>query len=51
MGSNPWPYGFKANRDELRAMVDYATSDGLIAKAIDPAELFAPSTLDALDSP
>jgi 4,5-dihydroxyphthalate decarboxylase len=51
MGSNPWPYGFKANRDELRAMVDYAASDGLISKAIDPAELFAPSTLDAMDSP
>ena len=51
MGSNPWPYGFKANHDELRAMVDYATSDGLIAKAIHPAELFAPSTLDAVDSP
>ena len=50
MGSNPWPYGFKANGDELRAMLDYAASDGLISKTLDPAELFAPSTLDAVDS-
>lgn len=49
LGANPWPYGFKANETELRAMLDYAASDGLIARALDPAELFDPSTLDALD--
>ena len=36
---------------KLRAMLDYAASDGLISRAIDSAELFAPSTLDAVDSP
>jgi 4,5-dihydroxyphthalate decarboxylase len=50
MGANPWPYGFKANLDELRAMLDYAASDGLTSKALDPAELFAPNTLDAMDA-
>jgi hypothetical protein len=49
MGPNPWPYSFGANRKELDAMLDYAASDGLITRKLDPAELFDPSTLDALD--
>jgi 4,5-dihydroxyphthalate decarboxylase len=49
MGANFWPYGFKANVEELGAMLDYAASDGLISRRLDPAELFDPSTLDALD--
>ena len=49
MGSNIWPYGFGANAKELRAMVDYAASDGLIARKLDPAELFHPSTLEMPD--
>jgi 4,5-dihydroxyphthalate decarboxylase len=49
MGANYWPYGFKANVKELAAMLDYAASDGLIARKLDPAELFDPTTLDALD--
>ena len=49
MGSNIWPYGFGANAKELRAMVDYAVSDGLIARKLDPAELFHPSTLEMPD--
>jgi 4,5-dihydroxyphthalate decarboxylase len=49
MGSNLWPYGFAANLKELSAMLDYAASDGLIARKLDPAELFDQSTLDALD--
>jgi hypothetical protein len=30
-------------------MLDYAASDGLVARKLDPAELFDPSTLDALN--
>ncbi|MDQ4137205.1 MAG: ABC transporter substrate-binding protein [Pseudomonadota bacterium] len=49
MGANFWPYGFKANVKELGAMIDYAASDGLIARKLDPAELFEPSTLGEAD--
>ncbi len=49
MGPNHWPYGFSANVKELSAMLDYAASDGLVSRKLDPAELFDPSTLDALD--
>ena len=49
LGTNPWPYGFVANRDEIAAMTRYAAADGLAARAVDPAELFHPSTLDARD--
>jgi 4,5-dihydroxyphthalate decarboxylase len=49
LGPNPWPYGFEVNAKELRAMLDYAASDGLISRKFDPEELFDPSTLDALD--
>jgi 4,5-dihydroxyphthalate decarboxylase len=49
MGDNFWPYGFKVNAREISAMIDCAASDGLISRRLDPAELFEPSTLDALD--
>jgi 4,5-dihydroxyphthalate decarboxylase len=49
MGPNPWPYGFKENVEEVRAMCRYAATDGLAARMVDPAELFHPSTLDAAD--
>jgi 4,5-dihydroxyphthalate decarboxylase len=50
MGGNPWPYGFRRNADEIAAMIRYATADGLAVRAMDAAELFHPSTLDAADS-
>jgi 4,5-dihydroxyphthalate decarboxylase len=50
MGPNIWPYGFRENRDELAAMTRYAHIDGLAPRAIDPAELFHPSTLDLPDA-
>jgi 4,5-dihydroxyphthalate decarboxylase len=49
MGPNVWPYGFRANQQELAAMTRYAHADGLAARAIDPADLFHPSTLDLAD--
>jgi 4,5-dihydroxyphthalate decarboxylase len=49
MGPNVWPYGFQENREEVAAMARYAHQDGLAARAVDPAELFHPSTLGARD--
>jgi 4,5-dihydroxyphthalate decarboxylase len=49
MGPNVWPYGFRENRDELAAMTRYSFEDGLSSRAIDPADLFHPSTLDLPD--
>lgn len=49
MGGNPWPYGFRRNRDEVAAMIRYAVADGLAAQEIAPEALFHPSVLDLLD--
>ncbi|MDJ0387448.1 ABC transporter substrate-binding protein [Roseomonas sp. E05] len=45
MGGDPWPYGFRRNRDEIAAMIRYAVQDGLAAEAIPPEALFHGSTL------
>ncbi|MBD0276129.1 MAG: hypothetical protein ICV73_29915 [Acetobacteraceae bacterium] len=45
MGGDLWPYGFVRNRDEIAAMVRFAVEDGLASKAVEPEELFHPSTL------
>lgn len=50
MGGNVWPYGFRANHEELAAMARYAHADGLAQRVVDPAELFHPSTLDLADA-
>ena len=47
MGGDPWPYGFRRNRDEVAAMIRFAAADGLAARAVEPEALFHPSTLDA----
>ena len=49
MGGNPWPYGFRRNRDEIAAMIRYAVADGLAAQAVAPEALFHPSVLDLPD--
>ena len=49
MGGNPWPYGFRRNRDEIAAMIRYAVADGLAAQEIAPEALFHPSVLDLPD--
>lgn len=49
MGGNPWPYGFRRNRDEIAAMIRYAVADGLAAQEIAPEALFHPSVLDLAD--
>ena len=39
MGGNPWPSGFRRNRDEIAAMIRYAVADGLAAQEIAPEVL------------
>ena len=48
-GGNPWPYGFKRNRDEIAAMIRYAVEDGLATRQMEPEELFHPSVLDLME--
>ena len=45
MGSNPWSYGFAANRPALGAMVRYAQDDGLVSEELMPEMLFHPMSL------
>ncbi|MCI0756182.1 substrate-binding domain-containing protein [Teichococcus vastitatis] len=47
MGGDPWPYGFRRNREEVAAMIRFAVADGLAAPAITPEDLFHSSVLDA----
>lgn len=43
---DPFAYGFQANRAILEAMTTYSHEQGLSPRRLDPAELFAPETLD-----
>jgi 4,5-dihydroxyphthalate decarboxylase len=45
-GSDPFPYGIKANRKLLETLVDFSHEQGLIAKKPKIEELFAESTRD-----
>ena len=49
LGPNPWPYGLKANRHSLEAMLRYAMADGLTARELKVEDLFHASVLDASD--
>ncbi len=44
MDGDPWPYGYKRNRDEVKAMIAYSVADGLSAASIDPGAVFHEST-------
>ena len=46
MGADIWPYGFQENLRELETMCRWSKEQGLAARAMDPAELFHPATLD-----
>jgi 4,5-dihydroxyphthalate decarboxylase len=46
MGPDYWPYGLKANRDELAAICRYSRAQHLAARDLTPEELFDPSVLD-----
>ena len=43
---DPFPYGFSANATALEAVTQYSFEQGLSGRKLDPAELFAPETLD-----
>lgn len=47
MGGDPWPYGFRRNRDEIAAMCRFSTADGLTSKEVLPESLFEETTHDA----
>jgi 4,5-dihydroxyphthalate decarboxylase len=46
MGGDPWPYGFRRNRDEVVAMIRYARADALALRDIVPEDLFHSSVLN-----
>ena len=47
MGDDWWPYGFAPNRPTLETFLRYHHEQGLSKRRLDPAELFAPETLES----
>jgi 4,5-dihydroxyphthalate decarboxylase len=47
MGDDFWTYGLKANTGVLATFLRYSHEQGLAARLLEPAELFAPETHDA----
>jgi len=45
MGADFWPYGFERNRTTLDTFLRYSFEQGLLARRLEPEELFAPQTL------
>jgi 4,5-dihydroxyphthalate decarboxylase len=45
-GGDAFPYGFEQNRTALEAATTYSYEQGLTPRRFEPAELFAPETLD-----
>ena len=45
-GSDPFPYGIKANRPMLQTIIDYSHEQGLTPRRLEIEELFAASTLE-----
>jgi 4,5-dihydroxyphthalate decarboxylase len=48
-GSNPWPYGFEANRKSIEALTTYVYEQGLAEEPVAPESLFAEETLTLED--
>ena len=46
MGDDFWPYGLRPNLTTLRTFLGYSHEQGLAKRLLDPAEIFAPETLD-----
>ncbi|RZU31002.1 4,5-dihydroxyphthalate decarboxylase [Blastococcus saxobsidens] len=46
IGADPWRYGLEENLPELRTAMRYSYEQGLVDRAIEPADLFWPSTRD-----
>jgi 4,5-dihydroxyphthalate decarboxylase len=47
MGDDFWPYGFEKNEKTLRTFLRYHFEQGLSKRLLEPAELFAPETLES----
>jgi 4,5-dihydroxyphthalate decarboxylase len=48
MGDDFWPYGLAANETTLRTLLRYSHEQGLARRRLEPAELFAPETLESV---
>lgn len=48
MGADFWPYGYPANRKAIECMLRWSREQGLSHRVIQPEELFAPGTLEAV---
>jgi 4,5-dihydroxyphthalate decarboxylase len=46
MGEDYWPYGYERNRNTLSTFLRYSHQQGLSKRLLEPAELFAPETLE-----
>ena len=46
LGEDYWPYGLPSNQRCLRTFLRYSFDQGLAERLLDPADLFAPETLD-----
>jgi len=46
MGDDFWPYGVSANLKDLQALCRYSLAQHLAPKALEPAALFHPETVD-----
>lgn len=49
-GDRYWPYGIEANRTELETAIRWARHQGIARRDLEMADLFAPETIDAVDS-
>jgi 4,5-dihydroxyphthalate decarboxylase len=47
MGTDFWSYGLDANQNTLRTFLRYSHEQGLAERPLEPAELFAPETLES----
>jgi 4,5-dihydroxyphthalate decarboxylase len=47
MGDDFWPYGLRANEKTLGTFLRYSYEQGLADRLLEPAELFAPESLEA----
>ncbi|NJC84454.1 ABC transporter substrate-binding protein [Planosporangium mesophilum] len=47
LGADYWPYGLEKNLAVLRTFLRYSYDQGLAARRLEPAELFAPETLES----
>jgi len=47
MGDDFWPYGIEPNRRTLATFLRYSHEQGLAKSVLEPAELFAPETLES----